>query len=73
MKSSVKINSTNSKPKYPYLGVYNDAAKDLVVLFTKPRKGVCLSVDTTNRIGEGGEWDEHDFIPLRGSVTLEND
>lgn len=66
------LTKTQSRRKYPYLGI---AENGRVVLFTEPSTGVCIrGIDEgDDSVGNiEGVWAERQFVPLEGSITLEN-
>jgi hypothetical protein len=70
MKSVLEQVSSDSSPKYPYLGVSSD---EEVILFLSPETGVMVH---SNRRHDPytyeTSWAEELFKPLHGSVTLTN-
>lgn len=63
------------KPKYPYIGVYDDSIDRSVVLFIDNDKGVCLETNCkSDSVGEySDKWKEANFTPIKGSITLSNE
>lgn len=73
MKIIIDRAENESKPRtYPYIGV--SPAGD-IVLFTTKDKGVCLQAVTPYvSVGSYSQaWNEQNFKPFDGFITLEND
>jgi len=64
-------------PKYPYIGVYVEGDyRNLKVLFTRKDTGIVISTFEDYVLFPLGHysaaWNETEFIPFKGSVTLSN-
>jgi hypothetical protein len=68
MKSEVQNIETTTT--YPYLGVYSDN-KNLIVLFSSPKQGTCISKVPGHEIGDYREdWAERDFIYMASNAKV---
>lgn len=67
------VSNNAAKPlSYPYLGISESGR---IVLFTKPRVGLCVRNNSeSHRTAEySEEWHESMFKPYDGKVILSND
>lgn len=71
MKAVINEKETPVKPKYPYLGKQSS----YLVAFTSRDTGVLVSGknEAVKLYTESEEWEEDDFTPFTGSITLSND
>lgn len=53
-------------PKYPYIGI---SKMSVIVLFTKPGTGLCLS---NPAIPISNCWEEGSFVYYQGEITISN-
>ncbi len=68
MKSEVQNIETTTT--YPYLGVYSDN-KNLIVLFSGPKQGTCVSAVPGHKIGDyRKDWSEKDFVRMLSSAKV---
>ena len=69
---------SNTKIKYPYLGIFiTDSLEEVVILFTSKESGVYLTPTHTRYSTKVGESSttiiESKFSPLEGYITLSNE
>jgi hypothetical protein len=66
-------NVKTEEKEYPWIGVYKSSK--IVVLFTAPQCGICLSDEGSPwRQGKyyGDDyWAEYSFVPFKGKVTID--
>lgn len=68
-----KIDFSPAEPMYPCLKYLGDTEDErFVVLFTEPDTGVVVAASKYRKLGEQDDWDENDFTPFHGTVTLSN-
>lgn len=69
------INDKGTPVKYPWIGIRKDKEDYTVVLFISKYTGTCIASDNPMReLWEyDTEWNEENFTPFTGTITLSND
>ena len=68
----VQVNEKEQKPKYPYLGKMK--SENVIVFFIDKSKGLVVNDNDFYHVGNFlSIWEEKEFEPFKGSITLSND
>lgn len=68
-----KNNLNKPKSKYPYIGIMHDQENKIIVYFTEPQTGLCIShYDKLYVNNYYNNWAEDDFVEYSGQIILEN-
>lgn len=75
MKINVTVTNKEAKKeesKYPYYGIHKDVP-NCIVNFVKENRGIALVNEVPHYKTTIGVWDEEDFTPIIGTITIEQE
>lgn len=75
LSSTVIADSTPPERAYPYLGITSHGNSEIIVFFTAPQTGLCVSAGSSSGWAVGAfheAWAERQFEIFHGKIVIEN-